>query len=215
MTDRSGNTGSSSVDVVVNTVTPVIGINTLAADDVINAAEKGEDLLLSGTSNQPEGTTITVNLNGINYSATTDASGNWSVTVPASAVSALGEANYTVTASVTDNVGNSAAATHDVLVDSSLPVVTLNNFAGDNIVNAAEVAAGQTLTGRFLTRHRVIPSRLSSAGRHTRLPYRTISPEPAVNPESVNRARQRRPDRVGQRDERARQYRIVFPGCHH
>ncbi|HDW0970916.1 TPA: Ig-like domain-containing protein [Enterobacter hormaechei subsp. xiangfangensis] len=148
VTDRSGNTGSSSVDVVVNTVTPVIGINTLAADDVINAAEKGEDLLLSGTSNQPEGTTITVNLNGINYSATTDASGNWSVTVPASAVSALGEANYTVTASVTDNVGNSAAATHDVLVDSSLPVVTLNNFAGDNIVNAAEVTAGQTLTGK-------------------------------------------------------------------
>ncbi len=146
--DRSGNTGSSSVDVVVNTVTPVIGISTLAADDVINAAEKGEDLLLSGTSNQPEGTTITVNLNGINYAATTDASGNWSVTVPASAVSALGEANYTVTASVTDNVGNSASATHDVLVDSSLPVVTLNNVAGDNIVNAAEVAAGQTLTGK-------------------------------------------------------------------
>ena len=148
VTDRSGNTGSSSVDVVVNTVTPVIGINTLAADDVINAAEKGEDLLLSGTSNQPEGTTITVNLNGINYAATTDASGNWSVTVPASAVSALGEANYTVTASVTDIVGNSASATHDVLVDSSLPVVTLNNVAGDNIVNAAEVAAGQTLTGK-------------------------------------------------------------------
>ncbi|HDC4361011.1 TPA: Ig-like domain-containing protein [Enterobacter hormaechei] len=148
VTDQSGNTGSSSVDVVVNTVTPVIGINTLAADDVINAAEKGADLLLSGTSNQPEGTTITVNLNGINYTATTDASGNWSVTVPASAVSALGEANYTVTASVTDNVGNSAAATHDVLVDSSLPVVTINTLAGDNIVNAAEVAAGQTLTGK-------------------------------------------------------------------
>ncbi|MCU3012986.1 Ig-like domain-containing protein [Enterobacter hormaechei subsp. hoffmannii] len=148
VTDRSGNTDSSSVDVVVNTVTPVIGINTLAADDVINTAEKGEDLLLSGTSNQPEGTTITVNLNGINYAATTDASGNWSVSVPASAVSALGEANYTVTASVTDNVGNSASATHDVLVDSSLPVVTLNNVAGDNIVNAAEVAAGQTLTGK-------------------------------------------------------------------
>ncbi|WP_457766490.1 Ig-like domain-containing protein [Enterobacter asburiae] len=148
VTDRSGNTGSSSLDVVVNTVTPVIGINTLAADDVINATEKGEDLLLSGTSNQPEGTSITVNLNGINYTATTDASGSWSVTVPASAVSALGEAHYTVTASVTDSVGNSASTTHDVLVDSSLPVVTINTLAGDNIVNAAEVAAGQTLTGK-------------------------------------------------------------------
>ncbi|HAS1736064.1 TPA: Ig-like domain-containing protein [Enterobacter cloacae] len=148
VTDRSGNTGSSAVDVVVNTVTPEIAINTLAADDVINAAEKGEDLLLSGTSNQPEGTTIAVSLNGITYTATTDASGSWSVTVPASAVSALGEAHYTVTASVTDSVGNSASTTHDVLVDSSLPVVTINVLAGDNIVNAAEVATGQTLTGK-------------------------------------------------------------------
>ena len=148
VTDRSGNTGSSSLDVVVNTVTPVIGINTLAADDVINATEKGEDLLLSGTSNQPEGTTITVTLNGIQYTATADASGNWSVTVPASAVSALGEAHYTVTASVTDSAGNSASTSHDVLVDSSLPVVTIDTLAGDNIVNAAEVAAGQTLTGK-------------------------------------------------------------------
>ncbi|HDR2375328.1 TPA: Ig-like domain-containing protein [Enterobacter asburiae] len=148
VTDRSGNTGSSSLDVVVNTVTPVIGINTLAADDVINATEKGEDLLLSGTSNQPEGTTITVTLNGIHYTATADASGNWSVTVPASAVSALGEAHYTVTASVTDSVGNSASTSHDVLVDSSLPVVTIDTLAGDNILNAAEVAAGQTLTGK-------------------------------------------------------------------
>ena len=148
VTDRSGNTGSSSLDVVVNTVTPVIGINTLAADDVINAAEKGEALQISGTSNQPEGTTITVTLNGIHYTATADASGNWSVTVPAANVSALGEANYTVTANVTDSVGNSASTSHDVLVDSSLPVVTIDTLAGDNIVNAAEVSAGQTLTGK-------------------------------------------------------------------
>ncbi|MCK7182679.1 Ig-like domain-containing protein [Enterobacter kobei] len=148
VTDRSGNTGSSSLDVVVNTVTPVIGINTLAADDVINATEKGQDLQLSGTSNQPEGTRITVTLNGIDYTAIADASGNWSVIVPATAVGALGEAHYTVTANVTDSVGNSASASHDVLVDSSLPVVTITTLAGDNIVNAAEVAAGQTLTGK-------------------------------------------------------------------
>ncbi|WP_404997237.1 beta strand repeat-containing protein [Enterobacter sp. 200527-13] len=148
VTDQSGNTGSSTLEVVVNTVTPEIDIHTLAADDVINATEKGENLLLSGTSNQPEGTPITVALNGIHYTAITDASGNWRVTVPASAVSALGEAHYTVTASVTDSVGNSASATHDVLVDSSLPVVTLNTLAGDNIINAAELAAGQTLTGK-------------------------------------------------------------------
>ncbi|MCI1897050.1 MAG: Ig-like domain-containing protein, partial [Enterobacter sp.] len=148
VTDSSGNTGSSAMDVVVNTSVPEIALNTIAIDDVINATEKGENLLLSGTSNQPEGTAITVTLNGINYTATTAADGSWSVTVPASAVSALGEANYTVSAAVTDSVGNSASTTHDVQVDTSLPVVTINTLAGDNIVNAAEVAAGQALTGK-------------------------------------------------------------------
>jgi large repetitive protein len=147
VTDASGNTGSNTLDVVVNTQNPQIAINTLAVDDVINATEKGEDLLLSGTSNQPQGITVTVSLNGINYTAITGADGNWSVTVPAAAVSVLGEARYSVAASVTDSVGNSSSTTHDILVDSSLPVVTLNTLAGDNVVNAAEVGAGQTLTG--------------------------------------------------------------------
>ncbi|MCV4632577.1 hypothetical protein OFB83_28655, partial [Escherichia coli] len=102
VTDRAGNSGSQSLTVTVNTAAPLIGINSIAGDDVINASEKGADLQITGTSDQPVNTAITVTLNGQNYTATTDASGNWSATVPASAVSALGEANYTVTANVTD-----------------------------------------------------------------------------------------------------------------
>ncbi|GHL45292.1 hypothetical protein ECZU29_01420 [Escherichia coli] len=92
VSDRAGNSDDASRTVTVSLSAPVISINTIAGDDVINATEKGSDLTLSGTSDQPAGTAITVTLNGQNYSATTDASGNWSVTVPASAVSALGEA---------------------------------------------------------------------------------------------------------------------------
>ncbi|MGM1299412.1 Ig-like domain-containing protein, partial [Enterobacter hormaechei] len=97
---------------------------------------------------QPGGTRITVTLNGISYAATTDASGNWSVTVPAANVSALGEASYSVTASVTDTAGNSANTSHSVLVDSALPQVTINAVATDDVINAAEVASGQTLSGK-------------------------------------------------------------------
>ncbi|MBF9273097.1 Ig-like domain-containing protein, partial [Enterobacter hormaechei] len=97
---------------------------------------------------QPDGTRITVTLNGISYAATTDASGNWSVTVPAANVSVLGEASYSVTASVTDTAGNSANTSHSVLVDSALPQVTINAVATDDVINAAEVASGQTLSGK-------------------------------------------------------------------
>ena len=148
VTDRAGNTGSQSLTVMVDTAAPVIGINTIAGDDVINASEKGADVQITGTSDQPVNTAITVTLNGQNYTTTTDASGNWSVTVPASAVTALGQANYTVTAAVTSNIGNSNTASHNVLVDSALPGVTINPVATDDIINAAEAGAAQTISGQ-------------------------------------------------------------------
>ncbi|MHT27267.1 Ig-like domain-containing protein [Escherichia coli] len=148
VTDRAGNSGSQSLTVTVNTAAPVIGINTIAGDDVINASEKGADLQITGTSDQPVNTAITVTLNGQNYTTTTDASGNWSVTVPASAVTALGQANYTVTAAVTSNIGNSNTASHNVLVDSALPGVIINPVATDDIINAAEAGVPQTISGQ-------------------------------------------------------------------
>ncbi|MCZ8865485.1 Ig-like domain-containing protein [Escherichia albertii] len=148
VTDRAGNTGSQSLTVTVDTAAPVIGINTIAGDDVINASEKGADVQITGTSDQPANTAITVTLNGQNYTTTTDASGNWSITVPASAVTALGQANYTVTAAVTSDIGNSATASHNVLVDSALPGVTINPVATDDIINAAEAGVAQTISGQ-------------------------------------------------------------------
>ncbi|EPB2923732.1 TPA: Ig-like domain-containing protein [Escherichia coli] len=148
VTDKAGNTGSQSLTVTVNTAAPLIGINSIAGDDVINASEKGADVQITGTSDQPVNTAITVTLNGQNYTATTDASGNWSVTVPASAVTALGQANYTVTVAVTSSIGNSATASHNVLVDSALPGVTINPVATDDIINAAEAGVAQTISGQ-------------------------------------------------------------------
>ncbi|MCV4938448.1 Ig-like domain-containing protein, partial [Escherichia coli] len=147
ITDAAGNSDDASRTVTVNLTAPTIGINTIASDDVINATEKGADLQISGTSNQPSGTTITVTLNGQNYTATTDASGNWSTTVPASAVGALGEASYTVTANVTDSAGNSGSTTHTVKVESLLPGVIINTVAGDDIINAIEHGQALVITG--------------------------------------------------------------------
>lgn len=127
---------------------PVLGINTIAVDDIINATEKGADLAISGSSNQPAGTQVTVTLNGQNYTTTADASGNWSVTVPASAVGTLGEATYTVTAAATDSAGNSGSASHNVQVNTALPGVTINIVATDDIINAAEAGADQTISGQ-------------------------------------------------------------------
>jgi hypothetical protein len=148
VTDAAGNTGTGSHNVTVDTGLPSVGFNAISDDNVLNAVEKGQDLSVSGTSaNLAEGTVVTVTLNGKNYTATTAADGSWSLTVPAADLAGLGQANYTLNATATNGVGNSVSNTANLLVDTALPTVTINTVAGDNVINAAEVAAGQTLSG--------------------------------------------------------------------
>ncbi len=127
---------------------PSITFNAISGDNVLNADEKGQPLTISGGSTGlATGTQVTVTLNGLNYSATTDASGNWTLTVPVNDLNALGQADHTVSASATSTVGNSASSQARLLVDSGLPGVTINTVAGDDIINAAEAGADQTLSG--------------------------------------------------------------------
>ncbi|MGS6371307.1 Ig-like domain-containing protein, partial [Enterobacter hormaechei] len=135
-------------NVTVDTGLPSVSFNAISDDNVLNAVEKGQDLSVSGTSaNLAEGTVVTVTLNGKNYTATTAADGTWSLTVPAADLAGLGQASYILNATATNGVGNSVSSSANLLVDTALPTVTINTVAGDNVINAAEVAAGQTLSG--------------------------------------------------------------------
>ncbi|MGG5839727.1 Ig-like domain-containing protein, partial [Huaxiibacter chinensis] len=151
LTDKAGNSNSTTHDVEVNLSAPVLTINTVSDDDVINNAEKGQELTISGTAiGLATGAVVTIMLNGKAWSATVDGSGNWTTTVPAEQVGLLGEALYEITASATDGVGNSSSTTHTVTVESVLPGVIINTIAGDDVVNAAEVAAGQSISGKVI-----------------------------------------------------------------
>ncbi|MDF7727850.1 hypothetical protein PUR50_22275, partial [Enterobacter hormaechei subsp. steigerwaltii] len=77
--------------------TVAISINALATDDVINAAEKGADLVLSGvTTNVEAGQTVTISLNGRIYTTTVDDSGNWTYTVPSADLAGLKDGDASV-----------------------------------------------------------------------------------------------------------------------
>ncbi len=148
LTDKAGNSNSTTHSVEVNLSAPVLTIDTVSGDDVINSSEKTQDLTISGTaSGLAAGAAVTVMLNGKAYGATVDANGKWTTTVPADQVGQLGEALYTVTASATDGVGNSTSTSHTVNVESVLPGVIINTVAGDDVINAAELAAGQSISG--------------------------------------------------------------------
>ncbi|MDS1493839.1 Ig-like domain-containing protein [Shigella dysenteriae] len=148
VTDAAGNSGSATHQVTVNTGLPSITFNAISGDNVLNADEKGQPLTISGSSTGlATGAQVTVTLNGHNYSATTDAAGNWTLTVPVSDLAALGQANYTVSASATSAAGNTASSQANLLVDSGLPGVTINTVAGDDVINSVEHTQAQIISG--------------------------------------------------------------------
>ena len=74
----------SLTDAVTVTL-PSLSAATLATDDILNAAEAQADLTVSGTSTAEAGQTVTVSLNGKDYTATVGSDGNWTLNVPAAA----------------------------------------------------------------------------------------------------------------------------------
>ena len=124
-TDTAGNvTATSAVAATVDTTAPTIAINTIASNNIINAAKASRGFAISGTSTGAEnGQAVTVNiLNSANAVVdsytTTDQNNAWSVRVTSAQATALADGSYTVTANVADKAGNPALqASHALTVD--------------------------------------------------------------------------------------------------
>nr|WP_229236491.1 Ig-like domain-containing protein [Citrobacter farmeri] len=145
VSNAAGNSASATHDYSVDTTAPVITISTLAADDILNATEAQADLVITGTTTAPAGQTVTVTINGNDYTALVQANGSWSVTVPAAAAGAL--TTGSVTATVSDAAGNTGSASHALTVDTTSPGVTISTVASDDIINRAEHGQTQIISG--------------------------------------------------------------------
>nr|WP_284737394.1 Ig-like domain-containing protein [Escherichia coli] len=131
----AGNPVSVTHPVTVDLTAVAVSINAITADDVINAAEKGAALTLSGsTSGVEAGQTVTVTFGGKTYTASVAANGSWSTTVPATDMAALRDGDASAQANVSNVNGNSATTTHAYSVDATAPTVTINTIAGDDIL---------------------------------------------------------------------------------
>lgn len=144
----AGNPVSISHDVKVDLAAVAISIDAIATDDVINAAEKGADLVLSGsTTNVEENQTVTIIFGGKTYSATVDASGHWTATVPSADLGGLKDGDTSVQVSVTNVNGNSASAGREYSVDATAPTVSIEIVSDNNIINAAEAQQDLVING--------------------------------------------------------------------
>jgi len=154
VSDAAGTSASDTQAITVTGPTveiPTITIGTFAGDNVLDADEKGSSQTISGTTTNVEaGSTVTITLGGVSYTATVAANGSWSVSVPPAALQALANGNATISASVSNSAGSSANDTLNITVTGDAgepPTLSLNDFAGDNVLDGAEKQIDQTLSG--------------------------------------------------------------------
>ena len=108
-TDAAGNVGSGA-DTQVCTVdlasAPTITLGTITADNVINAAEAGGTVAVSGTvgGEANVGDTVTLTVNGANYTGLVQVGNTFSINVLGSDLQATTVVNASITS--TDAAGN-------------------------------------------------------------------------------------------------------------
>ncbi|MCG8711106.1 Ig-like domain-containing protein, partial [Brenneria sp. 4F2] len=155
--DAAGNTttANASHGYAVDIVAPEasISIDNITADNVVNAAESGQNISVSGQTggNVQAGDNVTVTVGNETYQTTVNADGNsWSVNVPGSVLAGNSAVNATVTTA--DAAGNTttANASHDYGVDTTAPEasISIDNITADNVVNAAESGQNISVSGQ-------------------------------------------------------------------
>jgi len=150
VSDAAGNISApASASVPVDLSGPSIAISPLSVGAVLNNAETGSDLTISGTTaNVQDGQQVTVTLDGQTYTDTVSG-GSWNVTVPAADLTALADGgNFTVTADVSDTDGLPAPqASVPVAKDVSAPSLSIDGFSDGAVLNADEQGTDLDVTG--------------------------------------------------------------------
>ncbi|PTV43291.1 Ig-like domain repeat protein, partial [Acinetobacter oleivorans] len=132
-TDAAGNVGSDTAVVTVDTTAPVVSFTDASTNDTTPA--------LTGTIDDPAATVV-VTVDGINYNATNNGDGTW--TLADNTLPVLADGPHTVSVTATDVAGNvSTPATGTVTVDATAPTLAIS---ADDLALAAGETANITFT---------------------------------------------------------------------
>ncbi|MCA0928188.1 Ig-like domain-containing protein [Ruegeria profundi] len=154
VSDAAGNPAVQATgDFDTDFTAPSISITSVPDGAVMNAAQQGTDLIVTGLSDAPDGTVITFEITRpdgtVDVSGTaTVSSGGWAYTASAADLSALQDGvAYEVAASVSDAAGNSAVGTASFSTDFSAPTVTIDPLPVGSELDLVEQASDLVITG--------------------------------------------------------------------
>ncbi|MGV2456912.1 UNVERIFIED_CONTAM: Ig-like domain-containing protein, partial [Acinetobacter seifertii] len=120
-TDPAGNVGTGSAVLTVDTTAPVVALNDVLSNDSTPA--------LTGTVNDPTAKVV-VTVDGVNYPATNNGDGTW--TLADNTLPVLADGPHTITVTATDPAGNVGTGSAVLTVDTTAPVVALNDVLSND-----------------------------------------------------------------------------------
>ncbi|MBH0078540.1 Ig-like domain-containing protein [Pseudoalteromonas sp. NZS11] len=147
ITDDAGNTGGATQTGSLDTLAPTLTLDTVGATN-------NSTPTISGTSNAPAGTVITINVtdadNTETFTATVQADGSWSADVP----NALTDGPLTIEASVSDSAGNTTTLSENATLNTTAPSISINTLVDTNdttpeIRGTSDAADGTTISLTF------------------------------------------------------------------
>ena len=149
VTDLAGNIATQATRIVTHdSVAPVLAIDAISIDNIINASEDNSAITISGTSTGLEDNqTVSVTVHSKTYTTTVTA-GVWTLDMPAADAQALLEGDNNLTVAANDVAGNAAIQVSTTLVhDTNAPTLTIDPISTDSIINALEDDSDVIITG--------------------------------------------------------------------
>ncbi len=143
ITDPSQNVGTATQVLTVDVTAPVVTF-----DDGASAATKDKTPLISGTTDAPADTPVTVTVAGQTMHTTVGNADDWSVTA-----ATLTETAHNVVASVEDAAHNTGSANQILTVDVTKPVVTIDGGAARSTDDTSPWIYGTTAEPAGTTVH--------------------------------------------------------------
>ncbi|WP_318454306.1 retention module-containing protein [Photobacterium leiognathi] len=134
------------------TIEAKVTIETIAGDGVVNQEESEGKVPVTGTvgGDVKEGDTVTITVNGKDYTTTVGKDGSWTVDVDGSDLVENGDNPIHATVTTCDGAGHCATADNDKGYDIDTDInaqITIDSISQDDVVTAAESHSSQTITG--------------------------------------------------------------------
>ncbi|WP_050548752.1 Ig-like domain-containing protein, partial [Pseudoalteromonas sp. BSi20429] len=147
ITDAAGNTDSAVQSGTIDSLAPTLVLDTVGATNDSTPT-------ISGSTNAPEGTVISISVSDgtttETFTATVQADGSWSADVP----NALTDGPLTIAASVSDSAGNITTLSENATLNTTAPSISINVLVDTNdttpeIRGTSDAADGTTISLTF------------------------------------------------------------------